>query len=68
MLSSIVSLFRNLGILFGYIAGATVQYQNIPYIFVLIPIVFAVLFTYLPNTPQFYLRTNQLQVRLHIYK
>lgn len=58
-----VSLFlRNIGTLIAYILGATVEYEQIPYICVLIPIAFTIVFATLPNTPQYYVRKGQMKV------
>lgn len=62
-LGSIFLFFRNTGTLIGYILGASVEYEIIPCINVIIPIVFVVVFMMMPNTPQFYLRKGQIQVR-----
>lgn len=61
-LSSIPYLFRLFGISFSYIAGAYIDFRIIPYVFVPVPILFSVLFTFLPDTPQQLLRTNQFEV------
>lgn len=61
-LNSVNYLFRLFGISLAFIAGAYVEFRIVPYLFVPFPIIFAVLFVLLPNTPQHLLRTNQLQV------
>lgn len=43
--------------------GALVDYKSIPCIFIFIPLVYVVCFVFLPNTPQYYLQSNQIQVR-----
>lgn len=55
-LSSISYLSRNTGILVSYIVGAILQYRMVPCVFVTFPIVFAIWFAILPNTPQFHLQ------------
>lgn len=60
-LSSISYLSRNAGILLGYIVGAVLQYRLVPCVFVTFPIVFAIWFAFLPNTPQFYLQKGEMR-------
>lgn len=55
-------LFRLFGISLAFIIGAYVEFRIVPYLFLPVPILFAILFALLPNTPQQLLRTNQLQV------
>lgn len=62
-LGSFAMLSRNIGMLCCFIVGSSVDYQDIPYAFVLIPIVAGIIFFTLPNTPQFYLQRNQHQVK-----
>lgn len=62
-LGSIMQLSRNTGILIAYILGAIVDYKSIPCIFIFIPLIYVVCFVFLPNTPQYYLQSNQVQVR-----
>lgn len=58
----------NIGSLFAFIIGAKVQYEVIPMICVFIPIVFAVIFVFIPNVPRFYLQRGQTKVRYQIKK
>lgn len=62
-LGSISHLARNIGILISYIIGAILDYQTTPCVFVFVPIIFAILFTFFPNTAQYYLRKGQFKVR-----
>lgn len=63
-LGSTSLVVRNTGILIGYILGATINYDYIPIICVILPIVFVIIFAFmLPNTPRYYLHKNQIQVR-----
>lgn len=61
---------RNFGILFAYIFGAILQYKTVPYVFGAVPIVYAIWFYFLPNTPQFLLQKSKLKVRhdLNLHK
>lgn len=61
-LGSLTPLARNIGVLLSYVVGATVQYDIIPAIFVSIPIVYMILMFSLPNTPQYHIRNENLQV------
>lgn len=62
-LTSFVLLSMNVGLLIAYVLGAYVQYEYIPYICVTIPIIFAVSFSMLPNTPRYHLAAGNIQVR-----
>lgn len=67
-LSSIGTVIRNLGVLNGFILGAFINYAYIPCICIIFPIVFMVVFSILPNTPQYHLHRGRIQVNiLHIY-
>lgn len=39
------------------------DYKYIPCVFIFIPLIYVVCFAFLPNTPQFYLHKDRLQVR-----
>ncbi|XP_055295169.1 facilitated trehalose transporter Tret1-like [Sitodiplosis mosellana] len=59
-LGSFSPLSRNTGVLIVYILGATIPYKIVPCIFVFIPIIFGILFFFLPNTPQYLLEKGQV--------
>lgn len=62
-LGSISHLARNIGILTIFIFGwASVPYHIVPCIFIAIPIVFAIWFTFIPNTPQYHFSKGNIQV------
>lgn len=61
-LGSLATLSRNTGVLIMFIVGAVVDYHSVPCIFILFPVVYLILFSLLPNTPQFYLLKGDLQV------
>lgn len=61
-LGSVSHLARNAGILIAYIVGTLLEYDIIPCIFVVIPIIFGICFSFLPNTPQFHLQKGNEQV------
>ncbi|KAJ6649970.1 Facilitated trehalose transporter Tret1 [Pseudolycoriella hygida] len=46
------------GILLGYTAGAFISYENIPYVFIVLPILFLGTFVFFPETPQYLLIKN----------
>lgn len=56
------NFLRNLGILCGYILGAFVDYNHIPWINIVVPVIFVIVFMILPNTPQYYLQNGNIQV------
>lgn len=62
-LGSLTQLARHMGILISYVLGAFVDYEHIPCIVIVFPIIFLYLFYRLPNTPKYYLSTNQPEVR-----
>lgn len=57
-------LSRNSGILAAYIVGAFVEYEYVPSVFVIIPVVYLICFILLPNTPQYYIQKNNVEVRI----
>lgn len=61
-LGSMTNFIRNVGILFGYILGAVVEYSYIPWICVVFPVIFMIVFVAIPNTPQYYLEKGNIQV------
>lgn len=58
----ICALFGDVGILISYILGTVVGYRIIPCICVTVPIIFAIIFSTFPNTPEFYLAKGQVHV------
>lgn len=58
---------QNVGTLIGYVLGAGVQYNYIPFISSAILIVSLIIFIMIPNTPQYYLREGQTQVRSPVF-
>lgn len=64
-LGSFAQLGRNVGILIAYILGAFLQYKTIPCILVFVPIIFVISFSLLPNTPQYYLRKGENEVKMN---
>lgn len=55
-------LSRHFGLLIIFVVAAVVNYYVVPCFFVFLPIVFLIFFTFLPNTPQFYLQKGQTEV------
>lgn len=66
-LGSFTPLARNIGVLLAYTIGATIQYHIIPIIFIVIPIVYMILLSVLPNTPQYHIQNKNLQVNIYLY-
>lgn len=63
-LGAMIPLARNIGILVAYISGALIKYEHRPYIFIVLPITFLMLFYSLPSTAQFYFEKANLKVYL----
>lgn len=61
-LGGVAPFCRNVGLLIAYILGAHLPYRDIPLVCIIFPIIFAVVFTMLPNTPRFYLQRGQIHV------
>lgn len=61
-LGSFPMFLLNIGCLLGYISGAKLDYYYIPCISVVFPIVFLVIFSIFPNTPQYYIRKEKTKV------
>lgn len=58
----VCALFGDVGILIGYTTGYTMSYRTVPCICVILPIIFAIIFSSFPNTPQYYLSKGQVHV------
>lgn len=61
-LASCTLLARNIGTLLGYVLGGTVDYNHIPFVSALVPIIFIILFAMLPNSPRYYIRKRKIEV------
>lgn len=62
---------RNIGTLSAFCMGASLTYDSIPMICIGIPIVFALVFSIIPNTPRYYLAKgdeNAAERALKYYK
>lgn len=71
-LGSLLMLSANSGFLFAFLAGHYMTYHTIPYIGIVISIVYLAVFLYFPETPTFLLRqknekVNQKWTYVHIY-
>ena len=55
-------LIFNIGSFVGYIFCSYVPYNIIPYIFVLLPILYFLGIVWIPNTPQFLLEKGKTEV------
>lgn len=62
-LGTLLTLSVNIGILIGYIGGTYLDYKTVPYVMMSFPILFIFLFMFMPNTPQYYLKSHQIGVR-----
>lgn len=60
-LSSSAVLVRSIGYMTALIIGAYVDYAIVPYINIGLPVLFAILFVCLPNTPQFLIRQRKYE-------
>ncbi|KAK0080751.1 hypothetical protein PV325_013378 [Microctonus aethiopoides] len=59
-LGSFLVFFINIGILLGYIVGATLSYQLSAIFGLAIPVIFIVFFVFMPETPVFFVRNNRI--------
>lgn len=57
----------NLGILLGYFGGTFINYELVPIVMMSAPILFFVTFIFMPNTPQYLLAHNRIEVGNMIY-
>lgn len=57
----------NIGVLVSFIAGSYLSYQTVPYIMIVLPIIFVCAFSFLPQTPQFLLKYDKLQVNYVVF-
>lgn len=58
-----MALLTYVGILFGYITGTYLSYYDVPKVPLLLPIVFFVIFWFFPETHQYYMARNNIEVR-----
>ncbi|PSN54599.1 Facilitated trehalose transporter Tret1 [Blattella germanica] len=58
-LGSFLMLFLNIGILFGYIIGAYVNYYTYAYIGILFPLLFIFCYYWLPETPMYLIKIGE---------
>lgn len=61
-LGSTLVFSSNLGLLIMYILGASVPYNIVPYVLIVLPVVFLLGFTTIPDTPFHFMRQNKYQV------
>lgn len=61
-LGSVTAVSLYLGLLLGYITGAFMDYEHIPYLFMIIGIVFIVSFSFMPETPMFLMSKGKEKV------
>lgn len=65
-LGSIAQVSRDSGMLTAFILGAFLDYHLLPFIFIIIPIVYLMKFLLLPNTPHHLVRRGKFEVTLRI--
>lgn len=61
-LGSLLTISINIGMLLGFMIGSYIPYTYQPIVALSVPIFFNVLFFRFPNTPQFLLKTGQVEV------
>lgn len=61
-MGTLSAIMRNSGILLAYIVGASLDYSQIPFVFICLPLVFVVNFWFLPSTPQYLMRCGRFEV------
>lgn len=61
-LGSISLFLRNVGTLMAYIFGATLDYIHVPYVCVVVPIAFVIIFMMMPNTPRYFVNKGEMKV------
>lgn len=50
--------------LVAFILGAIFDYEVISYLLLIVPIVFIIKFSFMPNTPQHWIRVGKLEVSI----
>lgn len=60
-LGSFFQLFLTIGILFTYVIGAVTDWKTLSIISAVIPILFGLIFFFMPETPQYLLKKNKLK-------
>lgn len=63
-MGTLSAIMRNSGILLAYIIGALLDYNQIPFVFICLPLLFIVNFWFLPSTPQYFIRCGHFEVIL----
>lgn len=66
-LSSLLTLKLNIGILFGYITGTYLQWFSRCIILMVFPILFFIIFNFIPESPQHFLKIGQFQVGFYLF-
>ncbi|XP_037042110.1 facilitated trehalose transporter Tret1-2 homolog [Bradysia coprophila] len=60
-LASLLTLNFNIGIVFGYITGAYLQWFSRCVVLMVFPFIFFVLFSFIPESPQYFLKIGQTE-------
>lgn len=61
-LASLVTLNFNLGVVFGYITGTYLEWFSRCIVLMVFPFIFFVLFCFIPESPQYFLKNGQTEV------
>lgn len=61
-LASLLTLNFNIGILFGYITGTYLQWQSRCIVLMVFPVIFFLIFNFIPESPQHFLKIGQFEV------
>lgn len=61
-LGSMATFVRSTGYMTAIIVGSYVEYTTVPFLFIGLPVVFFVVFLFLPNTPPYLIRVGKYEV------
>lgn len=64
MFGSFLTLFLNIGILISTVGASYLQYSVVPCVMIIFPVIFLSGFIFMPETPQFLLKKNKIEVRI----
>lgn len=67
-MGSVIVLMQNIGVLLGYILTSTVDYYVMPYVVLIISILFFILFCHFPDSPEFLRMMNKWEEAEASYK
>lgn len=61
-LGSLLLVCTNIGTLMSFVAGAYIEYSLFPCIMIVFPLMFLIAFYFLPETPQYLLQLDKVEV------